>query len=543
MEKFMKKSINKLFVKISLCAITLLTFAGCKEVTPEIDIYDKNYDHTYWVKINDSGFDIDAESTGYITSTTLREEFVEDFEETVPADVDFKAIYKQQKNDYLPMDNINNSILEEMKNASISSGRSSNTAPIPCEPTEDDYKVGDTKEIFVLLESEPTNIIEKYPAKCEYSSELCNIWFIDNCDYVKENDLLNLNGSNYFVDLAKKFEKAMELEESIVGPHIYTTKASEEYADPSKKVNLVVYDINNDAEPYWDFRIFGYTWYNDFFNNDSSNKGAYIYLDTHVASQLPNSIFSTILHEYNHYLVYANKCVKNNVYFQSWFTEMLSLTMEDIFLDYIGISRADSSEGRLPIFNQFYRSGFTNWRQGEESLASYASAYAFGAYLFRNFGGFDLLKQITQNEYTDEKCITEALKACNQTYIDENGVEQYVDYDYALENFYKVLINNKPATEVSDKNYITLNRQIGDLSDDLHFYAIDLYNLGMYNSDGSESKPVIFPATKEGQVAIGANGFSIHHVGAQLSTYKYVKPSVNSIKSIFFSTRWNDILK
>lgn len=545
----MKKNNLKLFVKTILFAFTLLALPGCKEVTPEIDVYDTNYDHTFWVKLNNSYLDVDAQQTGYISSTSLREANpYDDIEADSPASVDFETLYKSQKKDYLPIDNINNSIMEEMTNDLISVGRNSIPTPIPCEPTEDNYKVGDEKELFVLLSYEEDNVqkskIESYTGKCEYSSDICNVWFIDNCELLKEKELLDIN---YFANLAEKFEKIIELEENLICSHIYTTKLSENYADPSKKVNLVIYDIDNDAVPTWNLRTYGYTWYNDFQNSDYSNKGAYIYLDSHIGFLYPNDMYSTIIHEYNHYLIFANKVVQNNCNFQSWYTEMLSLTMEDIFQDYIDISEAASSQNRLPLFNQYYYAGFTNWRnnEGDYVLASYANAYAFGAYLFRNFGGFELLSQITKNEYTNEQSINEALKACNQTYIDKNGNEQYVDFNYLLENFYKVLFNNKPATEVSNKQYLTLNKEIHNSTNELHFHAIDLYKLSdinIYNQDGSESKPTIFTATKEGQIPIGANGFSLHHVGAQLKSYNYVKPSTDRIKSIFFSTFWNDTL-
>ena len=96
-------------------------------------------------------------------------------------------------------------------------------------------------------------------------------------------------------------------------------------------------------------------------------------------------------------------------------------------------------------FNKYYYAGFTNWREGEDVLASYACAYAFGAYLVRNFGGIELFHQTLINEYVNEESVTQALKACNQKYVDKNGVEQYADFNYVFENFYKILINNKSA--------------------------------------------------------------------------------------------------
>ena len=145
------------------------------------------------------------------------------------------------------------------------------------------------------------------------------------------------------------------------------------------------------------------------------------------------------------------------------------------------------------------------------------------------------------NEYVNEESVTQALKACNQKYVDKNGVEQYADFNYVFENFYKILINNKSANKVNDPNYITLNRQIGNSSDALYFTPIDIFNTGLYYY-GELSVPYFYDASQENQMPIGAHGFCIHHVGAQVGSYRYVKPKSSRVKNIFFTKYWKDVL-
>lgn len=558
----MKKNCIKISVwsvgfVLTIVFTSLLGITGCKEVPPDITAYNQNYDHTFWVKINNSDMDIDAEQTGYVSSVTAREsELKDDCEEVVVHKAqDSKEgfigyeDYVNHHNDYLKTDEWNHAFLKEQREAhkeaqnskSSQRAREENVEPqaeegFPCEVVKKNYKVGDVKNIFLL---DNNNSMHAPLATCEYVSDNCYVWFVDsNSSLIPRRTFVE---KQLFKSIANQFERIIALEEQLAGSHIYTTKVSQSFANPTEKLNIVLADLYNDANQKNEVTTWGYCWYNDFYDSLSSNKGAFIYLDSYCYLMNEKYMYSTVVHEYNHYLNYASKTVKHNLYFETWFTEMLSMVMEDLFQKKLGLANYDSSQGRLTTFNKYYYAGFTNWREGEDVLASYACAYAFGAYLVRNFGGIELFHQMLTNEYVNEESVTQALKACNQKYVDKNGVEQYADFNYVFENFYKILINNKSANKVNDPNYITLNRQIGNSSDALYFTPIDIFNTGLYYY-GELSVPYFYDASQENQMPIGAHGFCIHHVGAQVGSYRYVKPKSSRVKNIFFTKYWKDVL-
>ena len=89
----------------------------------------------------------------------------------------------------------------------------------------------------------------------------------------------------------------------------------------------------------------------------------------------------------------------------------------------------------------YYQSGLVDWLDGDNDKLrySYAGAYAFGAYLARNYGGASLIKEIATNEYVDQESITAALQACN---YDETFETVFAKYMQAL------LLDNPPHEDV-----------------------------------------------------------------------------------------------
>lgn len=543
----------------------LITVTGCKKDvdvnsvhTNSINPHDTNYEHTFWVKQNNNTRDFNADETGYIISTTKKQQNKQtstdsetSSENLFPIKSSISSIIPTQKqninNNPYPVDTINNAILEKdaLESASLNFGRAAtiNNLSIKCEQTEENYEIGQEKDFYLLMKKDNgSSYVIQRTGKCKYIGENCFVWFINNNSSVVPSGVFEEGSDKGFDTLGKKFDSIIELEESISGSHKYEYKSSLKYIDSHDKINIVVADLYEDAYPEQTFRIYGYCWYEDLFSEKyTSNHGNYIYIDSFSFMKNPKEIYSTITHEFNHLLNYINKKIAHNQDNNTWFTEMLSLVTEDYFQEYLGLTKFDSSQNRLGIFDQYYYAGFYNWRNGEYVLASYASAYAFGAYLARNFGGLELIHQIATNPYVNEEAITEALKTCNQKYIDKNGVEQFVDFQYAIENFYKVLINTNFANDNDD--YITLNRQIGSAEDQLYFTAIDLCNTGFVNENNQNIVPLFFPADKSNQISIGAKSFVIHHIGADIENYKISKPKNEQVKSIFFTHNWGDILR
>ena len=88
---------------------------------------------------------------------------------------------------------------------------------------------------------------------------------------------------------------------------------------------------------------------------------------------------------------------------------MLSMLVEDIVRDHIGVSISSSPIGRAYEFvDGYYLSGVTDWLS-EDVLYSYASSFMFGAFLTRNFGGADLIKAMLDSDSVNQDSVTEAL--------------------------------------------------------------------------------------------------------------------------------------
>ena len=110
----------------------------------------------------------------------------------------------------------------------------------------------------------------------------------------------------------------------------------------------------------------------------------------------------------------------NGVSTQTWLNEMKSLVAEDLIEQkrrqrgprghpatrpvrrtHVGNGgRLRHLRGRLPLYNLKNDISLTNWGSTNDVLESYAIAYAFGAYLGRNFGGaalFDAAGDLTRS--------------------------------------------------------------------------------------------------------------------------------------------------
>ncbi len=128
----------------------------------------------------------------------------------------------------------------------------------------------------------------------------------------------------------------------------------------------------------------------------------------------PSEIFSTLGHEFQHVIDFHQIFVLNGVNTQTWLNETKSLVAEDLIEQKRrqrgprGIAPPDPydedtwgeagasgiSGGRLPLYNLKNDISLTNWGSTDDVLESYAIAYAFGAYLGRNFGGAELFAQL-----------------------------------------------------------------------------------------------------------------------------------------------------
>ena len=333
---------------------------------------------------------------------------------------------------------------------------------------EKTYEKGDKASFYISVKSnlESKDFCADFVLK--ESGEHCNVWCVEkDSDYMMKNPL----SSDVFTQVREKFDEIYPVQIQIFGDNKFSdSKWSNLLQNYNGKVNILIYDIANDACESQTGGVYGFFHSLDFHTDSNySNETECINVDSFFFNKDPEGSFQTLFHEFQHLENFVNKVVlsSNDRSVSTWYNEMLSMLSEDIFTDLLGIALENAPANRLNFFNAYYPLGFYQWRSGSDYFPSgdvyisYANSYAFGAYLLRNFGGIKLIKEICQNDFVDEESITNALN--DFTFSD------------VLLNFYQILFENKSYS---------LNKEFSDNSFGckLNIKAIDLKK---------------FPATKE----------------------------------------------
>ena len=337
---------------------------------------------------------------------------------------------------------------------------------------EKTYQNGDKASFYISVKSnlESKDFCADFVLK--ESGKHCNVWCVEkDSAYMMKNPL----SSYVFTQVREKFDEIYPVQIQIFGANKFSdSKWSNLLQNYDGKVNILIYDIANDACESQTGGIYGFFHSLDFHTDSNySNETECINVDSFFFNKDPEGSFQTLFHEFQHLENFVNKVVlsSNNRSVSTWYNEMLSMLSEDIFTDLLGIELENAPANRLNFFNAYYPLGFYQWRSGSDYFPSgdvyisYANSYAFGAYLLRNFGGIELIKEICQNDFVDKESITKALES--------------LDYDFTfsdvLLNFYQILFENESYS---------LNKEFSDDSFGckLNIKAIDLKK---------------FPATKE----------------------------------------------
>lgn len=473
------------------------------------------------VKFNNTYTDEVAENTGVIKSSEVNRSVLAD---EISQNPDYENIIDSRllgETFVMRMRERNQEALPE-----LNLNRAAGNNNIACDVTEENWKVGDERLLFVStgLNEKNAEVITRENAVCKAVGEHCYVWYIDNNrDFVTADDFSEEKNVSFKI-LAEKFDKICQLEESICGSHIFETKTGSYFINPFKKISIVLSDIYGDADnPDRAPRVYGYFSPSDLYKNISGNEGQFIYIDSFLYKTQPDEIYSTMVHEYNHLLNVVQKFVINGTYPATWFTEMLSMVCEDMFQKFLNLSDEDVSKSRLYFFNTNYNYGFYDWNNKSTDYLvskSYPNAYAFGAYLVRNFGGFDLLREIATNPYVNEEAIDAALKKLG---IKKYFSNEQADFDYVFYNQFKVLLNSNSANDYT--GYISLQKGVGKETDDLYFSPIKLEKRKY-----SSKNPLMIssPSYFKKEVLIGAMGFSIHVVGVNLKSIT-IEPPKNEL--------------
>lgn len=511
----------KKFLFIFGCSLTLLF--GCSngnetdETKNEITIQnDNNYKGIFVVKYNYSDNFLPAKETGnFIVKknnvsnnvlssniSQMNNDYIKDFT------LNGKSINLK---DFFINDTskIDEACSELFNNIVKNTSRSVENTSIPVNfITPEEYKIGEKKDFYIVksvadLESEPKE------ATLKACNDVCNVWFVDDCETV------NFTDDSIFKNVAEKFKIIYEPEIEIMGDHKYSEKYGSYFIDPSKKINIIIYDIDYDSDPEQKGGFFGLFYGADMYtaealnqnpHNQKTNETQCIYLDSFFLTKDEKQVYSTLAHEFNHLLTFCNKTVSYGKNPETWFKEMLSMITEDMLQNLLDIEDISSPKGRLPCFCQYYNYGFLDsWNRNKvddpliDTLINYANTYAYGAYLVRNCGGFDFLKRLATSNYINQAAIDDAIRLCN----DSN--EDISDFKSSIEFFPEIILD----VYFNNWKHSSLNKKIiYENNDNVYFDAIELEL--KYSDSNNTYKPNIYRI--DYQLDLGGQSFSIHHV-------------------------------
>lgn len=426
--------------------------------------------------------------------------------------------------------------------AGVGSGRFARTASVAREPMKSttggkgNLAVGELKDIWVDVPATTAGAIESFVNSSKYTKRRatlqavgtnCYIWVLDD-NFTKETASEDKITQEKAEILADKFDSIYKPIQEVFGTEwneIISTNGF--YTISDTKVNIVVYDIEDDYTEGQDSGVAGYFWPKDYYtatekpsNKDDvlplSNEGKYFYVDAGFLNAYPEMIYSTLAHEFQHMINFGQKTMKSMktatkqsdiVSSSTWSNEMMSMVCEDMIQVYLGVRPEDSPISRLLDFaNGYYISGLTDWFQDSNVAYSYAGAYAFGAYLARNYGGKDLIKQIATNKYVDQESITQALRAIRK---DESFETVFRKYPQAL------VLDNPPKGETVP----SFNKSVPGIGKDksgtdCKMPAIDLFNdYFMIEEQSYSIKPGLMYSGSNNRVNLRPYGFTLHGVG------------------------------
>ena len=332
--------------------------------------------------------------------------------------------------------------------------------------SETTLEIGAKKDFYGATEDNKTDENFAKDAELKVIGNHCYVWY-------KAKDEINISDEK-LKTLAKTFDSIYEKETYIFGSNVPTRTFNNIInVNNNTKINIIVYDLFGDYEKTKASKAgtLGYFWSIDFFNEDfasdiKTNKCECIHIDSYFLEVAEQAQRSTIAHEFQHMLHFVNKSLNFDKTSETWFNEMMSMTCEDIMQTQLGLNDNEGPKSRLSTFNSTYPYGFTNWRDGDDVFISYANAYAFGAYLVRNYG-IDFIKTLAQNQYVNKEAITNAL-------ITIDAEEKSFDQAYA--KFYKTVFNPKSTKYSLNKGVESTYTYAPDKTATFNCTAINLSN-------------------------------------------------------------------
>ena len=260
-------------------------------------------------------------------------------------------------------------------------------------------------------------------------------------------------------DIITKFIKNYALEEAIFGTTsdlLITRSGTDNMSSyPTKDyINIVLTDIGKDygLAAKSQCGVVGYFWAKDYYASSysssgaykSTNEGKYFYIDIPFCNYVSgtngnysydgngntvsDTVISTLFHEYQHMINFNQKNMINHLDTNNcvWYNEMLSMLCEDLLQTQLGLTEK-VQDGRIPNFNGYYYYSGAAQYLDQNSWVSYGTAYAFGAWLARNYGGAKLVQKMSKNAYVGIDSVVNAVNSVNNTNLTWNDLfKEYV---------------------------------------------------------------------------------------------------------------------
>ena len=260
-------------------------------------------------------------------------------------------------------------------------------------------------------------------------------------------------------DIITKFIKNYALEETIFGTTsdlLITRSGTDNMSSyPTKDyINIVLTDIGKDygLAAKSQCGVVGYFWAKDYYASSysssgaykSTNEGKYFYIDIPFCNYVSgtngnysydgngntvsDTVISTLFHEYQHMINFNQKNMINHLDTNNcvWYNEMLSMLCEDLLQTQLGLTEK-VQDGRIPNFNGYYYYSGAAQYLDQNSWVSYGTAYAFGAWLARNYGGAPLVHEMSTNNKVGIDSVVNAVNEVNHTNLTWNDLfKEYV---------------------------------------------------------------------------------------------------------------------
>jgi hypothetical protein len=358
--------------------------------------------------------------------------------------------------------------------------------------------IGD-KRLFWLDDADRTTTWQQKQATLSAVSNHANIWIMDEYfDNQSASTTDNKITTAQAQAMAEKFDAVYQYTTPIFGYEYGGDSDSRQYGgvDGDYRIQILVYDIANNGTSGG---TIGYFWSKDYYTTEylqsqgsayKSNLAEIFYIDSYFADSRPETVYSTLIHEFVHMINFNEKFIKHNKSYATWYTEMLAMLGEDIIGPLVGINPDSSGHPvstRIPYTLGLYSCDPFYW----SGTKSYGVTFGFGAYLARNYGGAALVREIAMNDKTNIDSISAALSIFNPA----------VSFTQTVERYHEAFICN----DTWDRGTSSFNKTVSSTIDGYRYtlYGFDIYQMNRVNVALSPGLIGYWSSTEKGPFVYG----------------------------------------